>query len=234
MRKTTLAIVALIVVAFGGLMIWSLIQKSEATANYADFNANDLIGPNKYNGEIGDHVLGNAAAPVLIFEYADYQCPGCATTYPRLKMILEEYGDKVGLVYRSYLLDYHQNGTAAAKAAEAAGLQGLWAEYANLLFTNQSEWESASVKERGDIFVEYFEEASNGEGNVEQFKSDMSSSNVHKKVNFDMGLGKYINVQSTPWIIVDGEHVDVANAGGEEGFLKLMREKINAALKKSQ
>ena len=233
MRKTTLAIIAIIVLAFGGLLVWSIGQKSENSPNYADFNANDVIGPNKYNGEIGDHVFGNAAAPVLIFEYADYQCPGCATTYPRLKKLLEEYGDKLGIVYRSYLLSYHQNGTAAASAAEAAGLQGYWAEYANLLFTNQSEWEYASVRERGEIFASYFEAVSEGKGDLEKFRSDMGSSNVKKKIDFDMGLGKHVDVQSTPWLIINGEHIDITGAGGEEGFLKLMREKIDEALKKS-
>lgn len=232
MRKTTLAIVAALIIAFGGLVIWSIIQKSASSADYADFNPNGIIGPNQYNGEIGDHVFGNADAPVLVFEYADYQCPGCATTYPRLKTLLDEYGDQLGIVYRSYLLSYHQNGTAAASAAEAAGLQGYWAEYADLLFTNQAEWEYASVKERGEIFAGYFEQASGGAGDVARFKSDMSSSNVRKKIDFDMGLGKYIEVASTPWIIVDGEHVDITNAGGEAGFLKIMREKINAALSK--
>ena len=232
MRKATLVIIAIIVIAFGGLMFWSLSQKSENSANYAEIDANAIIGPSKYNGEIGDHVFGNAAAPVLIFEYADYQCPGCATTYPRLKKLLDEYGDQLGIVYRSYLLSYHQNGTAAASAAEAAGLQGYWAEYANLLFTNQSEWEYASVKERGTLFLKYFEAASDAEGDLDKFQADMSSASVKKKVDFDMGLGKYIGVESTPWLVLEGEHIDIQNAGGEDGFLKLMREKINAALKK--
>ena len=232
MRKTTLVIVVMIVVAFGGLMIWSMGQKSESSANYAEIDADAIISPSKYNGEIGDHVLGNAAAPVLLFEYADYQCPGCATSYPRVKKLVEEYGDQLGVVYRSYLLSYHQNGTAAATAAEAAGLQGYWAEMANALFTNQSEWEYSSVKERATLFSKYFEQASNAEGDLEKFKSDMGAANVRKKVEFDMGLGKYIGVESTPWFVIDGEHIDITSAGGEEGFLKLMREKINEQLKK--
>ncbi|MBR3220373.1 thioredoxin domain-containing protein [Candidatus Saccharibacteria bacterium] len=232
MRKSTIVIIVLILAAFGGLVAWALLKKSENSANYAEFNANAIIGPNKYNGEIGDHVFGNAAAPVLIFEYADYQCPGCASTYPRLKTILDEYGNQLGIVYRSYLLSYHQNGTAAAAAAEAAGLQGYWAEYANLLFTNQSEWEYASVKERGELFAGYFSQASNGAGDLEKFQSDMSSPNVKKKIDFDMGLGKYVDVQSTPWLVIDGEHIDITGSGTEDSFLKLMRGKIDAALEK--
>ncbi|MBQ3310208.1 thioredoxin domain-containing protein [Candidatus Saccharibacteria bacterium] len=234
MRKTTLIIVLLIVLAFGGLLTWSLIQKSEAAPNYADFNANGVIEANKYNGEIADHVFGNAEAPVLIFEYADYQCPGCATTYPRLKILLDEYGDNLGVVYRSYLLSYHQNGTAAASAAEAAGLQGYWQEYADLLFNNQREWEYASVRERSELFANYFETASEGKGDVGQFKSDMGSARVKKKIDFDMGLGKYVGVESTPWIVIDNQHIDLNSTGGEEGFLKLMREKIDSLLKSSQ
>lgn len=232
MRKAIVIIAALMFVLFGGAIIHFAIQKVESVPNYCEFDSNSIIEPDKYNGEIGDHVFGNADAPVLIFEYADYQCPGCATAYPRLKTLLEEYGDQLGIVYRSYLLSYHQNGTAAASAAEAAGLQGYWAEFANLLFTNQTEWAYASVKDRGEIFAEYFKQASKDEGDLSKFQSDIGSTNIRKKIDFDMGIGKCVKVESTPWLILDGEHINITSASGEGAFLDLMREKINAALKK--
>ena len=65
------------------------------------------------NGNIGDHVKGSSDAPILIFEYADYQCPGCASINPKVNEALAAVGDKVAVVYRSFILSYHQNGDAA-------------------------------------------------------------------------------------------------------------------------
>ena len=115
---------------------------------------------------------GSEDAPVVIFEYADYQCPGCASMNPRVNKIIEELDGKLALVYRSYLLSYHQNGTAAASAAEAAGLQGYWKPYTDKLFSEQSEWGYATVSKRGEFFEKYFEEVTEGKGDMEQFKRD--------------------------------------------------------------
>ncbi|MBR2989500.1 thioredoxin domain-containing protein [Candidatus Saccharibacteria bacterium] len=189
-----------------------------------------IIPANEDNGGIGDHVKGPADAPVVMFEYADYQCSGCATANPRVNKLVEEYDGKLAVVYRNFLLSYHQNGTAAASAAEAAGLQGYWKEYADLLFANQSVWASASGDTRTDLFVDLFNAASDGAGDVAKFKSDMNSSEVKKKINFDMGLGQSLDIPGTPSFYIDGERIDMSEISGEDGFLKLLREKIDAKL----
>lgn len=189
-----------------------------------------IIPANEDNGGIGDHVKGSADAPVVMFEYADYQCSGCATANPRVNKLVEEYDGKLAVVYRNFLLSYHQNGTAAASAAEAAGLQGYWKEYADLLFANQSVWASASGDTRTDLFVDLFNAASDGAGDVAKFKSDMNSSEVKKKINFDMGLGQSLDIPGTPSFYIDGERIDMSEISGEDGFLKLLREKIDAKL----
>ena len=189
-----------------------------------------IIPANEDNGGIGDHVKGSADAPVVMFEYADYQCSGCATANPRVNKLIEEYDGKLAVVYRNFLLSYHQNGTAAASAAEAAGLQGYWKEYADLLFANQSVWASASGDTRTDLFVDLFNAASDGAGDVAKFKSDMNSSEVKKKINFDMGLGQSLDIPGTPSFYIDGERIDMSEISGEDGFLKLLREKIDAKL----
>jgi protein-disulfide isomerase len=231
MKKTWTIIVAILLI-FGGLFIWALSEKNSQSANFDQFNTNSVIKGNQYNGNIADHVKGNPKAPVLIFEYADYQCPGCSTTNPRLNKLLQEYGDKLGLVYRHFLLSYHQNGTAAASASEAAGLQGYWKEYADLLFRNQSAWENASASDRTEIFADYFNSISKGKGDIAKFKQDMSSRAVKQKIEFDTGLAKKAQINATPTIIIDGQNVDFSKVANEEEFLNLMRTKINAALKK--
>lgn len=147
--------------------------------------------------------------------------------------MLTEYGDKLGLVYRHFLLSYHQNATAAASAAEAAGLQGYWKEYADFLFANQSVWQYDSASTRINTFTSYFETVTDKKGDLEKFKKDLTSSEVKKKIEFDAGIAKKVEVSQTPTIIINGEKIDYSNHNSEEKFLSLLREKIDQALKKS-
>ena len=230
--KKTWIIVAIVALAFTGLFIWALNENQTHITNYDDYDPNTIIEGNEDNGGIADHIKGSKDAPVLLFEYADFQCEACALARGRIEKLLEEYKGKVALVYRNYLLSYHQNGTAAASAAEAAGLQGYWKEYGDLLFKNQSSWNSAAASERNAIFNTYFETASEGQGNLDKFKSDMSSAQVKKKLEFDQGLAtKYIDVTGTPTFYLDGSKIDFSGAKGEDGFLSVFREKIDAYMK---
>ncbi len=196
------------------------------------YDVNTVIGPNDDNGNIGDNIEGNPDAPIKIFEYADYQCSGCATAFPRMKKLVEEYDGKLAIVYRNFLLSYHQNGTAAASAAQAAGIQGYWSEYATKLFEEQATWASATGSERTDLFKGIFRSVSNGKGDEEKFVEDMSSSRVKAKIKFDESLSKNIDITGTPTFYLDGEKLDFDGAGArtEEDFLNFMRVMINAKL----
>ena len=191
-----------------------VINANNNATNYNNYDFNSVIEPDEHNGHIGDHIKGDKDAPVIIFEYADFQCPGCASINTRVNKALEKSDDKLAIVYRNYLLSYHQNGTAAASAAEAAGLQGYWKEYADTLFKNQAEWEYATPSERTTLFNKYFTEMTEGHGDLEKFNKDIASENVSKKISFDMGIGKRINLPGTPSFYIDDQRIDYGNEKG--------------------
>ena len=237
MKKGMSNVVAAILVVLGivavvGGMIWIAVAKNASKVDYSKYDVNTVITANEDNGNIGDHIKGNPDAPVKIFEYADYQCSACATVNPRVNKILDEYGDKLAIVYRNFLLSYHQNGTAAASAAEAAGLQGYWKEYADKLFTNQSVWANASGESRTDIFLDLFRSVTNNAGDEAKFVADMKSENVKKKLNFDSGISGKIDIPGTPAFFLDGERIDFSSAKNAEDYYKIFREKIDAKLNK--
>ncbi|MBQ3413426.1 thioredoxin domain-containing protein [Candidatus Saccharibacteria bacterium] len=207
-------VVTIAVVAFIGIATFLVIDGNNKATNFDNYDFYSVIAPDEHNGNIGDHVKGDKDAPVLVFEYADYQCPGCASLNPRVNQAVEELDGKLGIVYRNHLLSYHQNSTAAASAAEAAGLQGYWKEYADILFSNQSEWEYASSSERTALFDKYFTDVTDGKGDLEKFHADISSDAVSKKISFDMGLGKRTDIPGTPAFFVDGQYIDWSNQSG--------------------
>lgn len=206
-------IIGVALVALLGAATFAVVDANNKATDFSSYDFNTIIEASKDNGNIGDHVKGNPDAPVLIFEYADYQCPGCASINPKVNKAIEKADGKLAIVYRSYLLAYHQNGTAAASAAEAAGLQGYWKEYANKLFAEQAEWEGATGSERSALFEKYFDEVSNGKGDMDKFREDLGSDEVSKKISFDMGVGKRVDIQATPAFYVDGQWINWSEAG---------------------
>ena len=208
-------IIGILIIAFIGITTYLVVDGNNKATNFNNYNFYSIIEPSEDNGNIGDHVKGDKDAPVVIFEYADFQCGYCAMMNPIVNEIVEKADGKLAIVYRNYLLSYHQNGTAAASAAEAAGLQGYWKEYVDILFDNQDEWASTSSSERYNLFNKYFNEVTNGKGDLDKFNSDISSNEVSKKINFDMGIGKRIDdITGTPAVLIDGKLIDFGNKKG--------------------
>lgn len=218
-------IVALIASVFVIIASILVVNATLNATNYDDYNFYSIIQPDRHNGEIGDHVKGDKDAPVLVFEFADFQCPGCASINTRVNEAIKQSDGKLAVVYRNYLLSYHKNGTAAASAAEAAGLQGYWKEYADKLFLEQTEWEYASSSERTALFNQYFTEVTNGKGDLDKFNEDISSDRVSQKIKFDMGIGKRVGVKGTPAFFIDGQLIDWGNSEG--GSIKINDKEVS-------
>ena len=88
-------------------------------ANNSGANPNYATAP---AGASPAHYKGGAAAKVVIEEFADYQCPTCATLHPTVQQIQAAYGDRVKIIFRNYpLTQIHAKAYDAAVAAEAAG-----------------------------------------------------------------------------------------------------------------
>ena len=202
------------VVAFLAIAAFLVIDGNNKATNYNDYDFYSIIEPDAHNGYIGDNVKGDPKAPVVIFEYADFQCGYCALINSRVNAAVEEADGKLAVVYRNFLLSYHQNSTAAASAAQAAGLQGYWKKYADELFSQQDEWAYATSSERTALFNKYFEKVTDGKGDMEKFKSDMNSSEVSQKISFDMGIGKRMDIAGTPSFYIDGQLIDFGNKEG--------------------
>lgn len=224
--KRTIIIVAVLIAALVGLVIWS------STANRIDYNQYNLsavIPADENSGGIEELIEGNPDAPVKIFEYGDYQCTACAPMNPKINALVEEYDGKVAVVFRTEIMDYHQNGTAAASAALAAAKQGYWQEYKDLLFTNQNDWYYSDVQQRQSQFEEYFTKASGGKGDLAQFREDMGSKEVSQKISFDTGMADEKKISWTPTFYVGDVLVSQRDITVEK-FLENLRAEIDKQL----
>ena len=174
-------------------------------------------------GEIaeGDWIDGNPDADVVLIEYSDFQCPACRSTEPRVKSVLEEYGDDIAFVYRHFpLRSIHRNAERAAQAAEAAGLQGQFWEMHDKLFEQQSLWGGQS--DPTAMFVEYAEELGL---NVQQFEEDLDSTEVRQAVADDLAVASSAGLNSTPTFYLNGE--PLKNPASEAVFKQIIEDAIN-------
>ena len=84
------------------------------------------------------YVRGDKSAPVTIVEYSDFECPFCSSFHTTMEQIMEDYEGDVKWVWKHYPLSFHPEAEPAANAAECAGEQGKFWEYADGLYTNQT------------------------------------------------------------------------------------------------
>lgn len=149
-----------------------------------------------------DRVQGDPNSPVVLVEYADFECPACAAYHPLVKEIATAYGDQIAVVYRDFPLAFHQNARTAAWAAEAAGEQGMYYEMSDLLFANQQSWAGKTANVA--LFYEYAESLGL---DMEQFRADAVSDEIKDRVEADYQSGVSIGVNATPTFFLNGEEL---------------------------
>ncbi len=212
--KIIIGIVVVIVVVFllakGG---YKNTEDKVETANTGQASALEI--------KANDWVSGTSTAKVTLVEYLDFECEACGAFYPIVTQLKEEYKDDLRLVVRYFPLPGHKNSRTAAHAVEAAGKQGKFWEMYSILFTKQSEWSEKPVANQ-DQFEKYAIEAG---VNIEQWRIDVKSDEVKKRVDDSYKEAVSLNLQGTPSFFLDGKKIE--NPKGYESF-KLLIEKAKS------
>jgi protein-disulfide isomerase len=74
-----------------------------------------------------DHTDGPSDAPVVLVEYADFECPFCVAAYPELERLRDKYHGRLRFAYRHVPRGAKDGFTKqAAEASEAAAAQGAF------------------------------------------------------------------------------------------------------------
>ena len=219
---------AVVVLILGGLIVWT--RMANPPIDLAGVENNSVIAASEQNGNIGDHVKGKTDSNIRIVEFGDFQCPSCGGAASNVNTLMDEYGDRVGLVFRNFpLTTIHPNARAASATAEAAGLQGKYWEMHDLLYERQGDWSNQDATKRTETFNQYAEEVGL---DIEKFKTDVASANVGKKISFDQALGKREGVSATPTFYLNGEKLDEETSSGiVQGDLTKIKAKLDELLK---
>jgi protein-disulfide isomerase len=210
-----IAIVALVTVGVATTLYRSKMH-SAAQASAALTPA-PTAGTEKENESL--HVRGPRTAPVTIEIYGDFQCPSCAGASAVIDELEKQYGGQLRVIFYEFPLAMHKHAAEAARAAEAAGLQGHFWEMHDMLYKYQPVWSKAF--EVSPLFGAYAESLGLDTG---QFQSDAKSPEVQARVTSDGDAGLARGVKNTPTIFVNGR--EVVSAFRQEN----LKEAIDAAL----
>ncbi len=176
-----------------------------------------------------DHIKWSPDKKHILVEYSDLQCPACQNFHNLIRSQLEatqsgqvDVTRKITFVYRHFpLTQIHEHAQEAAYAAEAAGHQGKFFEYADSLFDNQAKWESSTNVQ--DYFLKLAQQLNL---NADQFKLDENSKTVKDKVDADILSAEQASVNATPTFFLDGQKLD--NITSFDDFKKLLIDTANS------
>jgi protein-disulfide isomerase len=171
------------------------------------------------------HVRGDPAAPVVLEEFGDFECLPCSQVFPILEKLERDYSDRLVVVFRQHPLMKHRFGRDAARAAEAAGLQGKFWEMHDTLYRNRQTWVPAAYI--SPYLSGYAAEIGL---DVNRFKTDMEGAEVARRIAADEDRGESLGIDRTPVIFINGEKI--APTARDENSLRSAIDKALAAPRK--
>ena len=133
------------------------------------------------------------------FEFA---CGYCQRVRPTLEQLKKDYGDKIKIVYKNYVV--HPNtATIPAQAACAAHKQGKYKEMYDLI------WEKGfKTRQFGADNMEKLAKELRLDAN--KFKSDMNGAECKGKVRSDMRQLAAVGTRGTPAFYINGRFLSGA------------------------
>lgn len=204
--------ISISILLIGVLAIWGFIAMSPKTT--------------VEKGPKVEQSWGNQNSTVTVEVYGDFQCPGCQYFWLNVEnQLRENYSDKIKFIYRHYPLSFHVKADEAAEAAEAAGEQGFFFEYANILFENQPSNDNLGLW-TDDQLIQYAKEI---EGlDIDKFTESFKSDKYKEVIDDYISEGTKRGVSSTPTVYVNNKSI-IAPGGGVPDYATLSQE-IDAAL----
>jgi protein-disulfide isomerase len=189
-------IVLLVVAVVAGIAYQSARSNSHTTQAVPAH----ALGPN------GGEPLGRPSAPVLVEEYGDFQCPICGewerTVYPTVRQLVDQ--GRIRFEYHPIAFIGPES-VAAANAAEAAGDEGRFWAYHDLLFADQAPENSGALTT--DRLLELGRQIGLTSPQFQQKVRDGTYDNWIRQVT-DQSSQR--GVVQTPTVLVNGREVDAA------------------------
>lgn len=122
-----------------------------------------------------------------------------------IEHLVDAFPEDIRFVYRHLPLNtIHDKADITARAAEAAGLQGQFFEYHDLLYERAAEW--GSLPGEDGVRATLSEYAAELGLDVEQFEADLDSPEIVAKLQAAYETALALGLRSTPTVILNGQN----------------------------
>jgi protein-disulfide isomerase len=148
---------------------------------------------------------GSPDAPVVIMEFADFQCPACADFARFYKPLVADHiqNGNVRFVWYDWpIVQIHPNAFLASRAGRCANEQDRFWAYHDVLFGRQAEWSGS--QRAADLFIGYAAQAG---VDRDAFAQCLRSDRFRDEVSQSHELGNVMGVSGTPTLFVNGKRL---------------------------
>jgi protein-disulfide isomerase len=139
--------------------------------------------------------MGSPEAPVQLIEFADFECPFCASFHKTLETVRQRYPTQVTLTFVHYPIQGHRFAEPAARVAECAGEQGRFEAMHARLF----EWQNQLGLKPWSEFA-----SAAGVSDLPTFESCIKGTEPLTRVVEGRKLADRLEVRGTPTLIING------------------------------
>lgn len=169
-----------------------------------DRNEGDASGPlsmpplDRPTVSFGNHYLGPKEAKVTLIVFGDYLCQPCAEFEASIDRALEEYKDKIRVVWKDMPNEkLHGESVNAAIAARCAGDQGAFWEYHRALMADQA---SISLNNYA-VFAQALGL------DAESFQDCLDTKRTQPLVQRDYDEGQRLRIDGTPYTFIGDRRI---------------------------
>jgi protein-disulfide isomerase len=162
--------------------------------------------------------LGPDDAWVTLIEFADFECPYCASVVPTLSHLEADYPTELRLVFKHLPLSFHEHAWHAARAAVCAQAQGRFWDMFDLLYAHQAHLSDADL-------ASYAAQLGLDTAAFGACVQDPATDQVIQK---DGSLASQARISATPSFLVNGKRL--VGAQPESDFRSLIDQALARAL----
>jgi protein-disulfide isomerase len=162
-----------------------------------------VVIPKRELGPNDSEIEGDASAPVLVQEYADFQCPSCKAFHDRIGPTVDDLvkAGKIRFAY-TYFPFLGEESVRAAAAAVCAGDQDRFFQYSDVLYTNQAAENSGFLTT--DQLITFGKDAGITGAAFNAFEQCVRSNKYEGFVRRSAENASKRGINSTPTLLVNG------------------------------
>jgi len=155
------------------------------------------------------YVRGPGSARVTIVEFADFECPYCASAERDIAKVLKRFPKDVRLVFRQYPLAFHMHSELAAEATMAAGAQGKFWEMHDALLLHHEMLSRDNILRWGTELGL----------NIDRLRTELDDKRYEGLVRQERADGTAAGVKGTPTFFINGRRLEGAFAASTVNIL---------------